>query len=322
MRGFEVDDKLEFGRLLDWQVSGPFTLENAIDIGRRLPVSLEHLNPVGHQAAGGDEVAERIDGRQAMPGGERDDRSTVARGEEVRQHEERAIGCARKLLDHTFHLARVVSRCGKRLYRQRRRCGLDRLRIKERRRVRVEEICDARDVWSDSFQQVKPLTGNRGLEIGETGEIAAGSRQALDHAGGDRVADLDKDRGRRMGGIPDRYGDGRRIGQDHVRAQIEQLVGELARMRRVARTPAIDELDIAALYPAQRVKGLLENHDPRLPFRVIRNSHQYANAPHAIRLLRARRERQGAGAADKCDKFPPLHLTRCHRLPRRGERYR
>src|SRR6516225_38477 len=77
MRGFEVDDKLEFGRLLDRQVTGPFTLEDAIDIGRRLPVCLEHLNPVGHQAAACDEVAERIDGRQAVPGGKRDDRSTV-----------------------------------------------------------------------------------------------------------------------------------------------------------------------------------------------------------------------------------------------------
>src|SRR5262252_10198949 len=36
IRGLEVDDKLEFGRLLDRQVAGPFSLEDAIDIGRRL----------------------------------------------------------------------------------------------------------------------------------------------------------------------------------------------------------------------------------------------------------------------------------------------
>src|SRR5215813_4361872 len=47
----EVDHKLELGRLLDWQVVGPFALEDAIDIGRRLPVCLEQLNPIGHQAA-------------------------------------------------------------------------------------------------------------------------------------------------------------------------------------------------------------------------------------------------------------------------------
>jgi hypothetical protein len=27
----KIDDKLEFGRLLDWQVAGLFTLEDAID---------------------------------------------------------------------------------------------------------------------------------------------------------------------------------------------------------------------------------------------------------------------------------------------------
>src|SRR6516165_11212956 len=31
--GLEVDDELEFGRLLDRQVTGPFTLEDAIDVG-------------------------------------------------------------------------------------------------------------------------------------------------------------------------------------------------------------------------------------------------------------------------------------------------
>ena len=36
IRGLEVDDKLELGRLLDRQIGGPFTLEDAIDIASRL----------------------------------------------------------------------------------------------------------------------------------------------------------------------------------------------------------------------------------------------------------------------------------------------
>src|SRR5262245_47270112 len=78
-------------------------------------------------------------------------------------------------------------------------------------------------------------------------------------------------------------------------------------MHDVARTPAIDELDVAALYPAEGVKGLLENHDPRLSFRVIRNSHQYANAPHAIRLLRAGSKRKSRRAAQKDHELTPVH---------------
>jgi hypothetical protein len=93
-------------------------------------------------------------------------------------------------------------------------------------------------------------------------------------------------------------------------------------MHDVARTPAIDELDIAALDPAERVKGLLENHDPRLAFRVIRYPHQHAHPPHAIRLLRACRKRPHGRAAKQRDELPPLHLAQDHRLPRRGERYR
>jgi hypothetical protein len=65
------------------------------------------------------------------------------------------------------------------------------------------------------------------------------------------------------------------------------------------------------------VKGLLENHDPRLSFRVIRDSHQHADTPHAIWLLRARRERpRSGGAADERDEISPFDLAQYHLLPR------
>jgi len=79
-------------------------------------------------------------------------------------------------------------------------------------------------------------------------------------------------------------------------------------MHDVARTPAIDELDVATLDPAQGVKDLLENHDPRLSFRVIGNPHQYANAPHAIRLLRAGSKRKSRRAAQKDHELTPLDV--------------
>src|SRR5215471_2822930 len=125
--------------------------------------------------------------------------------------------------------------------------SLDCPRVQERCRIWVKEICDSPDLWSDTFHQFKPLTGHGWLEIREAGEIATWPRQALHHTRGDRVADLYKNRGRRAGGFPDRGSDRRRIGKDHIRAQVEQLFGELARMRYVAATPAVDELDITAL---------------------------------------------------------------------------
>ena len=71
--GLEVDDEFKFGRQLNRQFGGLGTFENAIDIGCRLPIVLEHLNPIGDQAPDCDEVPERIDGWQAVPGGERND---------------------------------------------------------------------------------------------------------------------------------------------------------------------------------------------------------------------------------------------------------
>src|SRR5260370_25478509 len=132
-----------------------------------------------------------------------------------------AIRFTRKLLDHVFHLIRVANLCGKRLYRQQRSSSLDCPRVQERRRVWVKEVCDSRDVWSDTFYQFKPLTGHRWLEIREAGEIATWSRQALHHTRGDGVADLYKYHGRRAGGFPDRDSDGRLIRQNTIRPQCD-----------------------------------------------------------------------------------------------------
>jgi hypothetical protein len=50
------------------------------------------------------------------------------------------------------------------------------------------------------------------------------------------------------------------------------------------------------------------NYQPRLSFWIIRDSHQYANTPHAIRLLRACRERPSRRASQKDHKLTPLHV--------------
>jgi hypothetical protein len=57
LRGLEIEHELEPGRLLHRQVTGPFTPEDAIDIGCCLPICLEHLNPIGHQSAACDKVS-------------------------------------------------------------------------------------------------------------------------------------------------------------------------------------------------------------------------------------------------------------------------
>src|SRR5262249_29724071 len=114
--GGEVDDELKLGGLLDRQIAWFFTLEDTIDIGRGLPISIEHFRPIGHQPSAHCEVAERINCGQAVAGSERNDRFTIGCGEEVWQDEKCAIGFPRNLLDHTFDLVRIVNRCSKWLY--------------------------------------------------------------------------------------------------------------------------------------------------------------------------------------------------------------
>jgi hypothetical protein len=67
LRHLEIDDK--FVPPLDRQVAWLFTLKDAIDIGCCLPVRLEHLNPVGHQAAACDLSLRSLD--NAMRGAQR-----------------------------------------------------------------------------------------------------------------------------------------------------------------------------------------------------------------------------------------------------------
>ena len=77
-----------FGRRLYRNVTGLLTLEDAIDIGRRSPILVAQIRPVGDQAAGGDEVAEGIYRRQSMPRCERDDQLAM-NGRQCARHQSR-----------------------------------------------------------------------------------------------------------------------------------------------------------------------------------------------------------------------------------------
>src|SRR5271165_851635 len=53
--GFEVDHHFVLGRRLHWKVGWLFALEDAIDVGRRTPVHVDDIRPIGNQAADGGE---------------------------------------------------------------------------------------------------------------------------------------------------------------------------------------------------------------------------------------------------------------------------
>jgi hypothetical protein len=64
------------------------------------------------------------------------------------------------------------------------------------------------------------------------------------------------------------------------------------------RGPADVDVHVAAVAPAQSLQALLERCDPGLIVSIVGGrGHQHADAPHAVALLCARRERPRYGGA-------------------------
>jgi hypothetical protein len=75
-----------------------------------------------------------------------------------------------------------------------------------------------------------------------------------------------------------------------------------------ARLEAVVDPHIAADSPTQFLQALQKRRVTALPIRVVRGQvRKYTNPPHAVRLLRARRERPSDGrTADECNGLAPV----------------
>ena len=95
------------------------------------------------------------------------------------------------------------------------------------------------------------------------------------------------------------------------------------RTDRDRRSPPSVDPHVAAVGPAQLLQPLHERPDAGLPFRIVRGrGHQHADAPHALGLLRARRERPRDCPAAKHREirdvaWPPPSPRRRHRRLKR-----
>jgi hypothetical protein len=105
--------------------------------------------------------------------------------------------------------------------------------------------------------------------------------------------------------LPHRGYDGRGLGDDHIWRQFYQLCHVGSYAGRVTASPAIVDADVAAFYPSQFLKPLLQPFDPSLSFCVISDTHKHADVPHPVGLLRARRERPRGPAAEERDELAP-----------------
>ena len=106
------------------------------------------------------------------------------------------------------------------------------------------------------------------------------------------------------------------MGQDDVGRERGQFRRVSANVGGIGRGPARVDPHVAADGPAQERQRLLERPDAGLKFRVVRGSGQeHADAPHALALLRARRERPvdgGRGAGEQEDELASRRANYIH----------
>src|SRR5215831_14007334 len=97
--------------------------------------------------------------------------------------------------------------------------------------------------------------------------------------------------------------------QNDVQGERDQFRGKCAIALGVTCAPADVDADVATLRPPQLLQPLQKRRETDLPCRIVRrDTHQHANAPHPLALLRPRRERPRRSATEKRDEVAPFQL--------------
>src|SRR6516162_2210682 len=216
--GLEVDDQQIFRWLLDREVRRTGALEDAVDVGCRLRVQVDSVEPVGHQAAGSGKYVDPDIG-QTMTGCGGDDYIAMGDVKTVRQSDQAASRLARLGGDRFLDRRVVVDRSQRRCHPQGpggRDHGIER-KGETQEHVRVKDDGDPRDVWRDLFEQLEPFSDQWRVEGAESGDVAAGPRETPNKAqpdGIDQVNGNDRYRVRQLPQLSDRS---RGAGENRVR---------------------------------------------------------------------------------------------------------
>src|SRR5262249_29610875 len=94
------------------------------------------------------------------------------------------------------------------------------------------------------------------------------------------------------------------LSENHIGLQVDHLFR--LRLQSAGGCKAIVDADIAALRPSESLDLLLESRKSRFRVRmVLGGSHQHADPPYSIGLLRACRQRPSRRAAEERDELAP-----------------
>jgi hypothetical protein len=89
--GFQIDRQLVFGWGLRGQIGGLLAFKYAIDVTSGALILVDHVRPIGDQAAGGDEEASEVDCGQLMIARQSDDQLAMLKRQCGCGHDQTAI---------------------------------------------------------------------------------------------------------------------------------------------------------------------------------------------------------------------------------------
>src|SRR5258708_13514570 len=157
--------------------------------------------------------------------------------------------------------------------------------------VRVEHETRARKARRSFLNNPQPLPHHLEIDEREAGDVPARMRQARNEALLDGIVDRrDYDRNRACR-LPQRPDDRRRLADDDVGHECHEFCCVSPYAVAIGASKAGLDLDVAAVCPSYLLKALLERRHSGLSFPIVGRSHQQPDAPHALGLLRTRRER-------------------------------
>src|SRR5262245_22893251 len=302
LRSVEVDDHGEPSLRLHWKVSRFLAPKNAIDVRRRAAELVGNIDAVGYQAAAGGKETECVDRRQPILICKRDDPLVMNRGEDLRHHDQSASRFAPECTELVVHLDLIVNWERGQLDPIRSGSGLGRTKEWSHigSRARIEQEPNPPDARRDVIENLYPFAAQLRLVGDEAGDRAAGVRQACDKATADRIGHVDEINGD-CAALLHKCGDLRRgLNEHHFRSLFDNLFCKAPHPIGITSRPAIVGPEVTAVGPAQSLQSLAERGQVPMTFRIIRTPHQHRDLPHALALLRPRRERpRGRRAAEQ-----------------------
>src|SRR5262245_31018612 len=178
--GDQVDDQVEFGRLLHWYVGRLRPAQNLVDILGGAPEKVREVWPIGHQTSRFDILPLNGNRWQSCAHRQNVDANPVGVNERVASNI-KCIGAALERLDGGYDVLPSPDFQGRGFEAQRAgRCqNLGHLRQAEGI-VRIAQNRQSAERWDDRAQQLDSLGSNIGRLQRQASDVAARSRQTRD----------------------------------------------------------------------------------------------------------------------------------------------